>query len=310
MTTRTQAATRGARMPRPSRDVRHDAGRAASRDRAPRLPLLRARRPGDLGRRVRRAVPPARRRSRPRTPSSSPPTRPPSASARAPQSGFATVRHGQQMLSLSNVTTREEMEEFDARVRRLLGREQVDYVVEPKIDGVAVELVYEDGALAVGSTRGDGIVGENVTANLRTIRSVPLRLRADGRPLPGAPRGARRGLPAGRRLPRAQPRARGGRPAGVRQPAQLRRRLAEAARPAGDGVAPARRSPATASARSRASTVATHHELLRGVRRLGPASAAAPPCSPDARRGRRRLRGARGRARRRCRSRSTAWSSR
>lgn len=101
-----------------------------------------------------------------------------------PQSGFATARHGQQMLSLSNVTTREEMEEFDARVRRLLGRERVDYVVEPKIDGVAVELVYEDGAFTVGSTRGDGLVGENVTANLRTIRSVPLRLRAAGRPLP------------------------------------------------------------------------------------------------------------------------------
>jgi DNA ligase (NAD+) len=102
----------------------------------------------------------------------------------APQSGFATVRHGQQMLSLSNVTTREEMEEFDARVRRLLGRDRVDYVVEPKLDGVAVELVYENGTLTVGSTRGDGIVGENVTANLRTIRSVPLRLRADGRPFP------------------------------------------------------------------------------------------------------------------------------
>jgi DNA ligase (NAD+) len=102
----------------------------------------------------------------------------------APQSAFATVRHGHQMLSLSNVTTRDEMEEFDARVRRLLGRERVEYVVEPKIDGVAVELVYEDGTLAVGSTRGDGVVGENVTANLRTIRSVPLRLRTDGRPLP------------------------------------------------------------------------------------------------------------------------------
>src|SRR5262245_10177763 len=99
----------------------------------------------------------------------------------APQSAFTTIRHRHQMLSLSNVTTREEMEEFDARVRRLLGRERVEYVVEPKIDGVAVELVYEDGTLAIGSTRGDGVVGENVTANLRTIRSVPLRLRADGR---------------------------------------------------------------------------------------------------------------------------------
>jgi DNA ligase (NAD+) len=94
-----------------------------------------------------------------------------------PQSGFETVRHGQQMLSLANVTTREEMAEFDARVRKLLGRERVEYVVEPKLDGVAVELVYERGLPVVGSTRGDGLVGENVTANLRTIRSVPLRLR-------------------------------------------------------------------------------------------------------------------------------------
>ncbi len=102
----------------------------------------------------------------------------------APQSGFAPARHRQQMLSLSNVTTREEMEEFDARVRRLLGRDRVDYVVEPKLDGVAVEVVYEDGALTVGSTRGDGITGEDVTANLRTIRSVPLRLRDGARRVP------------------------------------------------------------------------------------------------------------------------------
>ena len=100
-----------------------------------------------------------------------------------PLAAFGTVRHGQQMLSLANVTTSEEMDEFDARVRRLLGRESVDYVVEPKLDGVAVELVYERGVLVVGSTRGDGIVGEDVTANLRTVRSVPLRLR-DGRGVP------------------------------------------------------------------------------------------------------------------------------
>jgi DNA ligase (NAD+) len=101
----------------------------------------------------------------------------------APLTAFGTVRHGQQMLSLANVTTRDEMAEFDARVRRLLGRESVEYVVEPKLDGLAVELVYEDGVFVVGSTRGDGIVGEDVTANLRTVRSVPLRLR-DGRPVP------------------------------------------------------------------------------------------------------------------------------
>jgi len=101
-----------------------------------------------------------------------------------PREGFATVRHRQQMLSLSNVMTFEELGEFDARVHRLLGREQVAYVVEPKLDGVAVELVYEDGLLRVGSTRGDGSVGEDVTPNLRTIRSVPLRLHDDQRPVP------------------------------------------------------------------------------------------------------------------------------
>ena len=95
-----------------------------------------------------------------------------------PASGFETVTHRQQMLSLQNTTTREDVREFDARIRKFLGRERITYAGEPKMDGVAVELVYEDGVLAVGSTRGDGIIGENVTANIRTIKSVPLRLRA------------------------------------------------------------------------------------------------------------------------------------
>ena len=99
----------------------------------------------------------------------------------APLEKFATARHRHPMLSLQNVTTREEMAAFDERIRRFLGRDRIDYVGEPKIDGVAVELVYRDGVLAVGATRGDGVVGEDVTANIRTIRSVPLRLRsADG----------------------------------------------------------------------------------------------------------------------------------
>jgi DNA ligase (NAD+) len=88
------------------------------------------------------------------------------------------------MLSLQNVTTREEMAAFDERVRKFLGRAQIEYVGEPKVDGVAVELVYERGAVAVGATRGDGVVGEDVTANIRTIRSVPLRLRADDGDVP------------------------------------------------------------------------------------------------------------------------------
>jgi DNA ligase (NAD+) len=102
----------------------------------------------------------------------------------APLERFETVRHRLPMLSLANAATREEVAEFDARVRRFLGLERVEYVGEPKIDGVAVELVYEHGGLTVGSTRGDGTVGENVTPNIRTIRSVPLRLRAGGGPVP------------------------------------------------------------------------------------------------------------------------------
>src|SRR5262249_50967635 len=102
----------------------------------------------------------------------------------APASGFETVEHRAQMLSLQNATTREEVEEFDARIRKFLGRDEIVYAGEPKMDGVAVELVYENGLLTVGSTRGDGITGENVTANIRTIKSVPLRLRTNDRPAP------------------------------------------------------------------------------------------------------------------------------
>src|SRR2546422_9732620 len=97
----------------------------------------------------------------------------------APLEKFATARHRHAMLSLQNVTTREELAAFDERARKFLGRERIEYVAEPKIDGVAVELVYEQGALTVGSTRGDGTVGEYVTPNIRTIRSVPLRLRSE-----------------------------------------------------------------------------------------------------------------------------------
>src|SRR5262249_59516539 len=78
----------------------------------------------------------------------------------------------------SNAFTDEELVEFDTRVHRVLGPEDVAYVCEPKLDGLAVELVYVDGALVEGATRGDGSVGEDVTANLRTIRVVPLMLHA------------------------------------------------------------------------------------------------------------------------------------
>jgi len=95
-----------------------------------------------------------------------------------PADGFAEVRHIVPLLSLQNAFERREVEEFDARVRRLLGAEgPVRYVVEHKIDGLSVALVYEDGRLSTGATRGDGQVGEDVTRNLMTVRSIPLRLR-------------------------------------------------------------------------------------------------------------------------------------
>ena len=94
-----------------------------------------------------------------------------------PLAAFAQVRHSVPMLSLANVVSQGEMQEFHQRVQRGLETTQdIAYVAEPKIDGVAVELVYENGKLAVGSTRGDGVTGEDVTANLRTVRSIPLTL--------------------------------------------------------------------------------------------------------------------------------------
>ena len=93
-----------------------------------------------------------------------------------PAEEFAPVEHAIPMLSLANCFDDEELEEWDDRVRRMLGGEPVEYVCEPKLDGLSVELVYVDGVFTVGSTRGDGRVGEDVTRNLRTIKQVPLRL--------------------------------------------------------------------------------------------------------------------------------------
>jgi DNA ligase (NAD+) len=94
-----------------------------------------------------------------------------------PLEKFESVPHRIPMLSLENAFSEGEVREFDERLKRFLKTdEEFDYVVEPKMDGVAVELVYEDGRLTVGSTRGDGYRGENVTQNLRTINSIPLQL--------------------------------------------------------------------------------------------------------------------------------------
>jgi len=104
-----------------------------------------------------------------------------------PAAEFPKVRHSVQMLSLDNTYSVEELKDFDRRVRELSGRAQVDYVGELKLDGLSMALTYDDGSLTRAVTRGDGMEGEDVTGNVRTIRSVPLRvdptkLQAIGRP--------------------------------------------------------------------------------------------------------------------------------
>lgn len=101
-----------------------------------------------------------------------------------PIGSFRTVVHRVPMLSIDNTYNAGELREFDARVRKLGGQEPVRYVVEPKIDGVAISLTYVDGLLDVGVTRGDGEKGDDVSHNLKTVRGIPLRLHtADPPPL-------------------------------------------------------------------------------------------------------------------------------
>jgi DNA ligase (NAD+) len=99
-----------------------------------------------------------------------------------PLDAFETVEHGAPMLSLNNAFEEGEVEAFDQRVRKALGVESVEYVAEPKLDGLAVNLTYENGRLVRGTTRGDGRTGEDITRNVKTIRSVPLKLRGSGYP--------------------------------------------------------------------------------------------------------------------------------
>ena len=93
-----------------------------------------------------------------------------------PMEGFATVRHQTPMLSLANAFSNEEIEQFHDRVIRGLETEHADYVAEPKLDGVAISLLYRDGRLQRAATRGDGATGEDVTSNVRTITAIPLQL--------------------------------------------------------------------------------------------------------------------------------------
>lgn len=101
----------------------------------------------------------------------------------APLKAFGEVRHAVPMLSLEDVFNEGELRAFDARVReRLEPTGEVKYAAEPKLDGLAISLIYQDGRLIRGVTRGDGTTGENVTANVRTVASIPLRLRGTGYP--------------------------------------------------------------------------------------------------------------------------------
>ncbi|MBO4402934.1 MAG: NAD-dependent DNA ligase LigA, partial [Bacteroidales bacterium] len=95
---------------------------------------------------------------------------------------FAHVRHEKPMLSLGNTYSEEDLRAFDRRVCTALGLEQVDYVCELKFDGISISLQYENGVLARAVTRGDGVQGDDITANVRTVRSIPLRIDAVGLP--------------------------------------------------------------------------------------------------------------------------------
>ena len=94
-----------------------------------------------------------------------------------PLSKFSSIDHSVPMLSLANAMDHQELIDFDQRVKKILDTDQdVEYAMEPKLDGLAVEVVYENGHFKHGSTRGDGVTGEDVSSNLRTIKAIPLKL--------------------------------------------------------------------------------------------------------------------------------------
>ena len=103
----------------------------------------------------------------------------------APLTEFGTIQHTIPMQSLSNAMNSEELIAFDKRVQKLLEtNNSIDYIAEPKLDGIGVELVYLNGVFTHGSTRGDGITGENITQNLKTIKAIPLKLRSGSHSIP------------------------------------------------------------------------------------------------------------------------------
>ena len=102
-----------------------------------------------------------------------------------PEQDFATFKHFQQMLSLANAFNEEDLKNFHDRILKNLGtNEQIEYFCEPKMDGAAVSLIYEKGILTKGVTRGDGTIGEDITSNIRTVRSIPLILKDSDIPFP------------------------------------------------------------------------------------------------------------------------------
>ena len=94
----------------------------------------------------------------------------------SPREGFTTVRHARAMLSLDNAFSYDALRDWDRRVREGSGREDIEYIAEHKFDGLSISLQYEDGVLVRGVTRGDGTTGEDVTPNVKTVRSIPLRM--------------------------------------------------------------------------------------------------------------------------------------
>src|SRR5437868_12945897 len=96
-----------------------------------------------------------------------------------PLAAFAQIQHLSPMLSLDNTYSEQEVANFYKRITRLLPDETIPVVIEPKVDGVAVSVMYEKGRLKYAATRGDGVVGDDITQNIKTIRSVPHRLRGD-----------------------------------------------------------------------------------------------------------------------------------
>ncbi len=101
----------------------------------------------------------------------------------APVSEFATVRHITPMLSLANAFSIEELRAFDQRIKKIIYEQKLEYVIELKIDGLAVALVYENGIFVRGATRGDGTTGEEITPNLRTVKTIPLKLFGENIPI-------------------------------------------------------------------------------------------------------------------------------